>query len=357
MNEIIHQLKILQKLQCRGHVNFSDGLFEVERTWAKGLYRRADNTGFFAACIAFTLKRYLKQLSPEALQLAEQIIEEMKPVFSLFRNKDGHASYNFWQTIPSKHFPGGHFARHFKFFMIPDDIDDSALIHLVFQHSPEDQLALKEKMRKYAIGILKWPDMPIKGYESFKPYNTFFVKNMPASFDVCALCNSLYFIRYYGLPWQEQDQQSLELIIKCIDNDDHLNRPYAMAPYYPNPILILYHIIRLSADLQIEALTPYHNKLLGQCETIIKKGNLHPVEYLMVIICIRKLKKQKFEIPPLNSNNMREFPFFVAGILGEVSPKWIRKMGSSSLSHIHYICEAYAQVLWLEHLILNQFAE
>lgn len=111
--------------------------------------------------------------------------------------------------------------------MIPDDIDDSAMIHLVKAHTGAEQLALKEKMVHYAIGNLKWPDSPVKGYEHLKSYNTFFVKHMPAAFDICALCNALYFVYYYQLPLNEQDEHSLKLIVQCLENDDH-SRPYSL---------------------------------------------------------------------------------------------------------------------------------
>jgi hypothetical protein len=197
MNPVLAQLHVLASLQCNKDLYFTDGLFATERVWAKGIYHRKDNTAFFTACIGFTLMRYQKRFTREELILVNSMLEKMKPAFEHFRNKDGHASYNFWQTKPSRHFPGGHFARRFKFFMIPDDIDDSAMIHLVKEQPKEEQLSLKDKMVRYAIGNLKWPDQPVKGYEDFKSYNTFFVKNMPSAFDICALCNALYFVDYF----------------------------------------------------------------------------------------------------------------------------------------------------------------
>lgn len=58
MNEVLQQLHKIANLQTNGSIYFTKGLFEAERIWAGGLYAREDNTGFFSACIGFTLVRY-----------------------------------------------------------------------------------------------------------------------------------------------------------------------------------------------------------------------------------------------------------------------------------------------------------
>lgn len=356
MNNVLAQLQLLASLQCKNNTSYSDGLFAAERTWAKGLYHRKDNTAFFTACIGFTLIRYKNVFMADELLVVNSMLEKMKLAFELYRNKDGHASYNFWQTKPSRHFPGGFFAKRFKFFMIPDDIDDSAMIHLVSPHSQQEQLSLKEKMTRYAVGNLKWPDQPVKGYETLKPYNTFFVKNMPAAFDVCALCNALYFVYYYKLPLNEQDEHSLQIIAQCIESDDYIKRPYQLSPYYPHAVIIIYHIVRFMMDLKVEGLLGFRQKLYEQCKQMQNNYRTHGTEQLLLGICIQKLQARHFMVSEPTRSEKAHFPFFVAGILGEVSPKWLRKFASSKTTHIEYHSEAYAETLWLEHLLLNRIA-
>ena len=60
MNPVLAQLQVVASLQCKNDLYFTDGLFACERRWAKGLYKRKDNTAFFTACIGFTLMRYKK---------------------------------------------------------------------------------------------------------------------------------------------------------------------------------------------------------------------------------------------------------------------------------------------------------
>jgi hypothetical protein len=356
MNQVLKQLKRLHQMQCKNNTFFSDGLFAAKRIWAEGLYTRHDNTAFFAACIGFTLLRYKNLFTVEEQEEVDIILKKMIPAFEKFRNKDGHTSYNFWQTEPSNHFPNGYFAKRFKFFMIPDDIDDSSMIHLVKPHSKQEQLALKDKMVRYAIGNLKWPDKPVKGYEKFKPYNTFFVKNMPAAFDICALCNALYFVYYYQLPLNEQDEHSIKLIIKCIEQDDHMKRPYAMSPYYPKSTIIIYHIVRLMLDLKVAALLPFKDQLITSSKELLIKTKAGGIESLLLHICIQRLGKNEIILEEPLKQEKTHFPFFVAGILGEVRPKWLRALANSDVTHIKYCCAAYAEVIWLEHLLLNRKA-
>lgn len=352
MKKTGEQLKRIAALQCSQHKIYSDGLFPAVRTWLGGLYSRKDNTAFFSACIGFTLLRYMDRFTDEEALWARSIIDKMKPAFARFKNKDNHSSYNFWMTIPGGQFPGGYIAYRLAFFMIPDDIDDSALIHLVLEHSDKEKVALREKMIRYALGVLKWPDRPVKGFEHFKAYNTFFVKNMPSSFDVCALCNTLYFILYNKFNLQEQDEHSLQLIAQSIAQDDYLNRPYQIAPYYPNSILIIYHYIRLIVDLEPGILLPYKDTLLEKCYELYNKPQLKAMEKLILQICILKLGGTATSIAEPTQSEKSSYPFFVAGLLGEVKPKWLRALGFLKFSHIQYHALAYAEVLWLEYLLL-----
>jgi hypothetical protein len=356
MNQVLKQLNLLHQMQCKNNTFFSDGLFVTKRIWAKGLYQRNDNTAFFAACIGFTLMRYKNLFTIDELVQVELILKAMTPAFENFSNKDGHTSYNFWQTQPSKHFPNGYFAKHFNFFMIPDDIDDSAMIHLVKPHSRGEQLALKEKMVRFAVGNLKWPDKPVKGYEKFKPYNTFFVKHMPAAFDVCALSNALYFIYFYQLPLNEQDEHSLQIIVQCLASSDYLHRPYELSPYYPKATLIIYHIVRLMMDLKVAALLPFKEQLISSSKTLLLKSKTGSIESLLLHNCLQRLNNNEIILEEPLQNEKTHFPFFVAGILGEVRPKWLRAWANTNATHIKYCCTAYAEVLWLEHLLLNRAA-
>jgi hypothetical protein len=351
MNEVLTQLHKIALLQCHDSEYFTNGLFEVERRWAGGFYQRKDNTGFFTASIGFTLKRYESYFSDEELKVVKNILNKMELALTTFKNKDGHSSYNFWQTNPSRHFPAGNFAKHFKFFMIPDDIDDSAMIHLVKVHPMKEQIALKDKMTHYAIGNLKWPDLPVKGYEQLKVYNTFFVKNMPSAFDICALTNVLYFVYHYGLPLNEQDEHSLRLIIKCLEDDDHLRRPYSISPYYPNSVIIIYHIVRLISDFKI--LEQFNNQLIHQIKHLLDHKS-NEMEKLLLSISLEKLQKKSIQVIEPSAKHKKKYPFFVAGIIGEVKPKWLRYLSFSNFTHIKYSCEAYSEVLWLEHLLLKR---
>ena len=332
---------------------FKKGGFACERKWLGGLYRRDDNTFFFNACIVFQIQRLLPYFNEEQQSIALSIVQDMEKSHLLYRNKDGHSSYNFWQTNPSQHFPGGYLARHLKFFMIPDDIDDSALVHLSFEHSIAERESLFQKAATYAIGTLKLPDLPVKGYEHLFPFNTFFVKNMPAAFDVCALSNFLYFVMKYRLPHNNHVRDSIACIALCIKQKDYLKRPYEVSPYYPKTALIIYHITRILSDWNISELEGFKHSFINDILVLLEEAKQNSVHHLLLHICLLRLGiTPKYLITNISDKDKKDFAFFVAGILGEVKPIWLRSMAHYGITHITYHCSAYAEMLWIEYLCL-----
>jgi hypothetical protein len=77
---------------------------------------------------------------------------------------------------------------------------------------------------------------------------------------------------------------------------------------------------------------------------------------LLLHICVQKLDPSFINIKKPETSQMSKYTFFVAGILGEVKPKLLRAVSYHKFTHITYHCLAYAEVLWLEHLLLNRYA-
>ena len=71
MTEVKNLLLQLSENQCKGNTFYPDGFFKSERRWIGGLYKRRDNTGFFTACIIFTLKRLLPFLTEDEIKIVE----------------------------------------------------------------------------------------------------------------------------------------------------------------------------------------------------------------------------------------------------------------------------------------------
>jgi hypothetical protein len=101
-------------------------------------------------------------------------------------------------------------------------------------------------------------------------------------------------------------------------------------------------------------LKPFHQQLLERCLHKLSQPKLNEMSKLLLHICVQKLNPAIIKIEKPNKAQMSSYPFFVAGIFGEVKPKFLRALAHFKLTHITYNCLAYAEVLWLEHLLLNR---
>ncbi|MBL4587090.1 MAG: hypothetical protein JKX84_08565, partial [Flavobacteriales bacterium] len=116
----------LQKLQSVGNSIYPKGVFSSQRYHPFLPYKREDDNLFFTASVVHILQGIASKLTSDEAKIADEIIAPAKQSFSLFKNKDGLDTFNFWQTKPSRHFPNGRFMHRFKHFQIPDDVDDTS---------------------------------------------------------------------------------------------------------------------------------------------------------------------------------------------------------------------------------------
>ena len=169
--------------QSRGDKFFPEGIFPSYRQNNYLFYKRPDTNIFYTATIVFILNQIKHKVSEKSQTIIKEITEKAIKNYPDFQNKDGLKTYNFWQTKPSKHFPNGFIFRHLDHFRIPDDIDDTSLVYLTLPQSKKDVIWLKEKLKLHTV-----PSLGVGG----AVYSTWFGKNMPIEFDVCALCNLMY---------------------------------------------------------------------------------------------------------------------------------------------------------------------
>src|SRR5690606_6873108 len=108
-----------------------------------------------------------------------------------------------------------------KFLELPDDVDDSAIIYLTKPHSKEDAVWLKEELIKHANLSKKQIQNTLSGYKNLKAYTTWFGKNMYLEFDFCVLCNAMYFVHHYNLPYSEHDRATINYLKNVITSGDH----------------------------------------------------------------------------------------------------------------------------------------
>lgn len=272
-----------------------------------------------------------------------------------YQNKDGEASYNFWRTRPSAHWPFGKFAGKNRFFQIPDDIDDSALAHYLLGGKKTGLEALRSKMLRYAnVNIGKKHLFSFPEYRNKKIYNTFFIKNMPCGFDFCALSNVMHVFHDAGLPLCEEDNDSIFFLRQSLFSGQFLHRPDLVSPYYPDSAIILYHAVRSRACLfsereQIEFLLPKLQDFFASCR--------RPVQKMMMASSLMKLGANPGLRSLPNETELDDFVFFVAGLFGEFHSPLIRALNRFSMTRVQYHCRTFSDALLFEYLVLKRSLE
>lgn len=345
----------LQKLQSTGDYVYPGGLFRSQRYHPFLPYKREDDNLFFTASIAHILQGCIQFTNPVEAEIAVGIINKSQETFSLFRNKDGLDTYNFWQTQPSRHFPNGWFMNRFKHFEIPDDVDDTALVYLVEDASKERVERLRDKLKHHSNLAYKKAFNPKKNYQHLKSYSTFFGKNMYIEFDICALSNLMRVIlSHFKNELNEYDHATLTFISDAILNDDHISAPFYAAPNYPTTELILYHVSRLIPLLPKE----YSEKIEEKIKTEItaRLGNASGMNMLILENAALKLNLKIASLASGSEDSLNDnsFFFFHAGMITAFENSVAQKLASNSVFHLRYTSKALNRALQIENMLLKR---
>jgi len=346
-------IKKLANLQSSGDQYFQKGLFPSYRFHHHLPYLRKDNNIFFTASIIFILQNLLHHLSSGDRKIVSGIIEKGVGCYPFYQNKNGLMTYNFWQNHPIKHFPNGYFMSKLKHFVIPDDIDDTALIYLTNNPTKEDLHWLKLKLSQHAnLSDRMNLSCPVK-YRHLKVYSTFFGKNMPIQFDFCALCNLMYLAFKYDLQINKHDEDTLFFLNQVLQSNDHLNQPFHVAPNYGKSTLILYHAARLCESFDHPALQTMRRKILIDLPHMAGLVKNNSEDQLLVAIAQLKMGQKPLPIQQPEIENV-PVPYFFAGMLNAYEGWLARKLAPNSWFHLYYHCRAYYWCLMLEYEVLRQ---
>ena len=272
-----------------------------------------------------------------------------------FRNKDNEASYNFWTTQPSGHFPNGWFARRFRFFQIPDDTDDSCLAYLTLPLPQSESLLLLEKLRKYANGQIRFNHSLPEDLRKLPAYNTFFIKNMPSNMDAVVLCNALYWMMEANHRLGLHEEACLDYVSVCVQKQYWITQPARVAAYYPRPALFAYHFSRLAE--RFKTLFPPHvtDAFRRQLESYPQKEKItYAHDHLLL-----ELSKSRLDLPFQKElrpgpAEAAKYPFYVAGLCGEFHLLPLQKLNRFSIAQIQYRSPVFSRFLELEYELRTQ---
>ncbi len=353
IDELIKKIAHLQDSADRRY--FPDGIFESYRSNKFWRYHRPDTNVFFTAITVFTLNNIKEKLLPESQKLVEQITDKAVRCYSLFKNKDGLNTYNFFQTNPSKYFLHGNILHRFKYFKIPDDIDDTAMIYLTKRHSQEEVKWLKNKLIQHSNGYHKTIKNTFPKYKNLKAYSTWFGKNMYIEFDVCALSNMIYCLLDYGLELDEHGQDSVTYIQQVILSNQYIDHPFRVAHQYARTPLIMYHVMRLMNKFHIPALETCREKLENDILYYLKKDGVGFIDRILLEISLKNKNVLEQFHWGLNLHDVDvNYPFFIAGFLTAYENPLLYKLSSSPLFHIQWTCVAHCLALLAERMAISK---
>tara|TARA_R110002124_G_scaffold49750_3_gene145572 strand:+ start:902 stop:1987 length:1086 start_codon:yes stop_codon:yes gene_type:complete len=343
-------------LQCFGNSHFSDGLFPSYRENIRLGYRREDATVFFSSIICFSLQEIAINCSFETRNKIAVVHQKVVRNYPEYQNKDGLATYNFWKTKPSQHFPNGYLFKNSLHFKIPDDIDDTAFVYLNTFKNKEEDLWLKRKLQQHANNSNQQIKNTFEDCKSLKAYSTWFGDKMYIEFDACALSNILYWVFSKGLELSDNDKDSLYYIKRIIETDRYLTVPFYCAHHYPRTSLIIYHVSRLISKFDPVILKPIKEKLIFDSELLLKETSI-PMEQVLLSIALLRLGKRPQYVAVENFTNreFKGFYFFIAGLLTAYENKILYKIAPHPVFHMNWYCEAHCWVLLAEYqnLYLN----
>ncbi|MGB0368985.1 MAG: hypothetical protein ACPGU4_12485 [Flavobacteriales bacterium] len=350
-------LKELQELQSSGDSIYPKGIFPSQRYHPFLPYERQDDNLFFTNSIVKILQDVRSTSTENEQNLIDAICLEAIASYSLFRNKNGLDTYNFWQTKPSRHFPNGMFMNRFKHFQIPDDVDDTALTYLTEGAKKQRVEWLRNKLKLHANLAYKKAFNPLPKYQNLKCYSTFFGEKMYIEFDVCVLSNlmSLILKQTPEDKLNAYDLDTLEFVCSVIENDEHISCPFYSAPNYPTTELILYHLARLIPVLP----SKWKNRIEKKVKSDIGRF-LPEASGLNRVLLQNAAIKLDISISDTNDfdKNLaledKNFFFFHAGMITAFENRLAQSLASNSFFHLRYKSKALNRALLIENMLLKR---
>lgn len=297
---------------------FQKGLFKASRYYPYLNLLRPDNNIFFTALITRQLLIAQHLLSGTHQEKVSSLIQSAVLNYKTYRkDMSGFPIYQFWPIEPNAHFPNGLLLHRFKKFKSPPDADDTALIYLTKQHTKEEILRWRTYLNGFSNGVDKWNKKVPQKWNWKYVYGTWMGTGaMPVEFDIVVMTNILSVFAANDLAFNENDNVTLDYISALIKADYYLKQPFFAAPWYPNPITILYHLVTFFATYlpaNFVTLSPFFEKHYAH----LKEKSKHPVDFLLlakVAICLKK----KVEWPvrfELFDKKVLNFPFYIGGML------------------------------------------
>ena len=364
-NHIDILIESIASCQSRGDKFFPEGIFPSHRQNKYLFYKRPDTNIFYTATIVFILNQIKHKVSKKSQAIVEDITQKAIKNYPDFQNKDGLKTYNFWQTKPTNHFPNGVIFKRLDHFRIPDDIDDTALVYLTLPHSKEDVVWLKEKLKLHTS-----PEASVALTSKEGIYSTWFGKNMPIEFDVCALCNLMYLFEKHQLPYNEYDEAVFTFLREVILREEYITDAFKVAHNYATTPLIIYHYARLLGDFEVKKLEVCREKLIQKTRELLDNEKIEITKVILETSLMKlggiknytttnseshgepfRIARQTVQNRTANRSELNTY--FIAGLLSSYQNPILHFFAPMKITQMEWKCEAHDLALILENLVVS----
>ncbi len=321
--------------------------------------KRRDNNIFFNGLINYTLTDIYPKLNSRQQILIDSINCSSKPLYSLFKNKKGRETYNFWRTDSTYAFPYTWWIPKIRRSVtLPDDLDDTVMSLMALNISDSVAAQVHALMQNYVNSNHRQIKTTGKPYKKIPAYSVWFGKKFPVVFDICVLSNILTFVQHYNLTWTKADSASLDLIVTTLRQNDHINNSLAVAPYYGKPSITLYHLARLMDVKKIDQLEAIKPQLINDAQNEFRNSK----DTLEKVILASALLKWEAVAPDLifadttqlsRISSASTLAFFVGNIPSYMPNSYKKPLLAIKWGLFYHYCPAYNNTLLLEYLVLR----
>ena len=344
-------------LQSTGNAGFPEGLFPTERTHPVLPYAVPDDTVFPTAAAVYTLQQLRPRLGAAHRATLDAVTRAAVATYPAYRNNEGQNLYNFWVNVPeARFFPNGRLLSRFRQFHLPEDIDTTAYVYLTQEQPAEDVTGLRRRLLLDTNGRRRWIRNTRPRYRRLRAYSTWLGQaNRPIDFDVCALSNLLLFIFAEGFPRNAHDDDSLRFIAGVIETGDHWRHPFEVAPWYGQPVLILYHVARLVAAADVPILDALRPRLVAD----LRRAHAETDGFVERCLCATSLSRLGHTPPPTPAPatldaELDRFHFFGGSILTPIDNPVTWALARRPFFQVRYRCPAHTLALLLEYVLLAE---
>ena len=347
-------LSRIEDMQVSSDAFYDEGLFPVQRTWNLSNEPVEDNTIFFTAAILHTLNGLDSYLDFESTGTVEKIRQRALQNYPKYVSRNGEPTYNFWQTTgPDLPFPNGNRWVSNPKMRLPDDFHSSVMLAMTADNK-QGKLLLREKMTAYAARANRSDNTlnTLAKYEDSRAYEVWFGKEMPQTFDICVMANTLMFVFSEGYQLNTYDLETIDLIKQMVMSDDYIEHTDDVSHHTTSSAVILYHVARLmEADTQglldeikpkvLDDLVASINYSASEMEKMLAQTALIMLGGYPVGVIDHALLEQE----------LSTYPFFIVKpFLGNPQLAFLNAV----VPDIQWKCEAYNWTLYFEYLQVNQ---